>query len=102
MTKTNRGNTDLEPRKESNMTTNTTLKRRAQRTAQLRRRATVAGVGVLLSAFALVGLTTTALPSDEPQPAHVPASTSVTNDSGQPAQGRASVAAPRRIKTRQS
>jgi hypothetical protein len=101
MTKINRRNTDLDPRKEANMSTNTTLKRRAQRTARLRRRATVAGVGVLLSALVLVAATT-ALQSDEPQPVNVPASTSVTNDSGQPAQGRASAAAPRRIKTRQS
>lgn len=83
------------------MSTNTTPKRRAQRTARLRRRATVTGVGVLLSAFVLVGVTT-ALPSDDPQPSNVPAGTSVTNDGDQPAQGRVPAAALRRIKTRQS
>lgn len=82
------------------MTNTTAVKRRAQRTARLRRRATVAGVGMLLSAFALVAATT-ALPPDEIQQASVPASTTVTNEGGGSPQVGTS-AAPRRIRTRQS
>jgi hypothetical protein len=78
-----------------------TLSRRSQRTATIRRRATLAGVGGLVGAFVLVTVTTS-LPAD--QPATVPAASSGQSMStpAQPRQAAPAAATSRRIKTRQS
>jgi hypothetical protein len=77
------------------------LARRSQRTRTLRRRATAAGVGVLLGAFALVGVTTS-LPADQTAPAMTAPSTAALRAGGQARPAAATTPAPRRIKTRQS
>lgn len=89
--------------------TNTTKDQRNQRAAVLRRRATGAGLGILLGTFTMVGITT-ALPSVAPEVAGgdmfatVPAVPSgSTAAMQQPARQTApAVQAPRRVRTRQS
>jgi hypothetical protein len=72
---------------------------RARRTQVIRRRATAAGVGVLLGAFALVGVTTS-LPADDSSAASTASPTPTVRA---PAQSRqAAATAPRRVRTRQS
>jgi hypothetical protein len=78
-----------------------TLSRRSQRTATVRRRATAASVGILLGAFALIGVTT-ALPID-PAPATATApSGPALSATSRPRQPAATAPATRRIRTRQS
>ena len=76
------------------------LSRRSRRTALIRRRATVAGLGALLGAFVLVGVTT-------PPPAPTTSATAASAGAVTPADSRLNQAAPaapapRRVKTRQS
>lgn len=78
-----------------------TLSRRSQRTAAIRRRATIASVGVLLGAFAVVGATTS-LPADQPASASTAPSVPTVSMPAQPRQAAPAAPAPRRIKTRQS
>jgi hypothetical protein len=71
---------------------------RAQRTRTIRRRATVAGLGVLLGAFTLVGVTTS-LPAEQQASAPPVSDGAAVTATSRP---RQAAPAPRRIKTRQS